>query len=507
MIDKSIAAEILRLFHVEKWRVNTIATGLAVHHSVVSRVLEEDGVPRPHGIRRSKLDEYLPFIDQTLERHPKLLASRLYRMCTERGYRGSESHFRRAIGKRRPRPAAEAYLRLRTLPGEQAQVDWGHFGKLQIGNAQRRLLAFVMVLSYSRMIFLRFFLGDHTANFLRGHVAAFQFFGGCARTLLYDNLKSAVLERQHDAIRFNPRLLDLAGHYRFQPRAAAVRRGNEKGRVERAIRYVRDSFFAALKWHDLDDLNRKALAWCSEVAATRDWPQDKTRIVRDVFDQDEVPLLLPLPGDDFACDERCEVAIGKTPYARFDCNDYSVPADYANRSLTVLADLHTVRVCAGPEVIATHPRSFDRGAQIEDPAHIQALKDRKRRARKHRGMDRLTRAVPASQKLIAAVAERGDNVGSAVHWMLRLLDSFGAQAVEAATCEAIEHGTPHPQAVRHIVDRSQRAAGRPPSIPVHLPDDSRVRDLSVRPHDLSGYDQLCDASEGSDAAGGNDVRN
>ncbi len=506
MIDKSVAAEILRLFHAEKWPPNTIATEFAVHHSVVSRVLEEDGVPRPFQSRHSKLEKYFPFIDQTLDRHPKLLASRLFRMCTERGYTGSESHFRREIRKRRPRKVAEAYLRLRMLPGEQAQVDWGHFGRLQIGRAQHRLIAFVMVLSYSRMIFLRFFLGDHTANFLRGHVAAFEFFGGCPRTLLYDNLKSAVLERQHDAIRFNPRILELAGHYRFQPRAAAVARGNEKGRVERAIRYVRDSFFAALKWHDLDDLNRKALAWCAEVAAMRGWPDDRLRTVREVFEQEESPRLLRLPGDDFVCDERREVAIGKTPYARFDGNDYSVPADCVRRSLTVLADLETVRLCDGPKVVAIHPRSFDRGAQIEDPAHIQDLKDRKHRARKHGAMDRLTRAVPSSQQLIAAVAERGENVGSAVHWMLRLLDSFGAHAVEEGTREAIEHGAPHPQAVRHIVDRAQRAAGRPPSIPVQLPDDPRIRDLSVKPHDLSSYDRILIEGEGGDVAGGGDVR-
>jgi transposase len=148
----------------------------------------------------------------------------------------------------RPRPAAEAYLRLRTLPGEQAQVDWGHFGHLQIGRARRPLMAFVMVLSHSRMVFLRFFLDARMDSFLRGHALAFAAFGGVPRVLLYDNLKSAVLERvdhpRGSAIRFNPTLLALAGHYRFEPRPVAPARGNEKGRVERAIRYIRDSFFA-----------------------------------------------------------------------------------------------------------------------------------------------------------------------------------------------------------------------------------------------------------------------
>jgi hypothetical protein len=137
-------------------------------------------------------------------------------------YRGSGDHFRLLIACYRPRPAAEAYLRLRSLPGEQAQVDWGHFGHLVIGRARRPLMAFVMVLSYSRQIFLRFFLDARMESFLRGHVAAFTAWNGCARVLLYDNLKSAVLERQGDAIRFHPTLIAFAGHYRYDPRPVAV---------------------------------------------------------------------------------------------------------------------------------------------------------------------------------------------------------------------------------------------------------------------------------------------
>ncbi len=105
-------------------------------------------------------------------------------------------------------------------------------------------MAFVMVLSWSRQIFLRFYLNQQMESFLRGHVAAFEAWQGLPRVLLYDNLKSAVLERQGDAIRFHPTLLALSAHYRFEPRPVAVARGNEKGRVERAIRYIRDNFFA-----------------------------------------------------------------------------------------------------------------------------------------------------------------------------------------------------------------------------------------------------------------------
>jgi transposase len=255
-ISKELEATILRYFHVEQWRVGTIARQLGVHHATVDRVLAQAGLPKGERAHRpSLIDPYLGFVHESLKQYPHLTASRLYAMVRERGYSGGEDHFRHLIALYRPRAPAEAYLRLRTLPGEQAQVDWGHFGKIRIGRAQRTLMAFVMVLSFSRRIFLRFFLDARMANFLRGHVAAFEDWQGVARVLLYDNLNSAVLERQGDAIRFHPTLLDLAAHYHFEPRPVAVARGNEKGRVERAIRYIRDNFFAARQWHDLDDLN------------------------------------------------------------------------------------------------------------------------------------------------------------------------------------------------------------------------------------------------------------
>ena len=196
MISAEQEAKILRLFHAEQWRPNTIARQLGVHHSTVRRVLAQAGQESLIISRPSILDPYMGFLTKTLESYPQLTAARLCGMIRARGYQGSEAHLRAIVARIRPRPKHEAYLRLRTLPGEQAQVDWAHFGKIRVGRAERRLYGFVMVLSYSRAIFLRFYLGhDHTAFFMRGHQEAFAFFGGVPRTLLYDNLKSAVLER------------------------------------------------------------------------------------------------------------------------------------------------------------------------------------------------------------------------------------------------------------------------------------------------------------------------
>ena len=312
-IAPDLVARILRLHAAEKWRVGTIARQLHVHHDVVRRVLAGNSAGHPWPLRPSRIDPYRPFLLETLTKFPTLTSARLLGMLAERGYVGSASHLRHLVAGMRPRPATEAYLRLRTLPGEQAQVDWGHFGHLQIGRARRPLMAFVMVLSYSRRIFLRFFLDAHGATFIRGHAEAFAAFGGCARVVLYDNLKSAVLERRGDAIRFNPVLLEFAGHYRYEPRPVAVARGNEKGRVERAIRYVRDNFFAARTYTDLDDLNAQARQWCEGAASDRRWPQDPGLSVREAFHAEQANLLA-LPEREYALAERLAVTVGKTPW-------------------------------------------------------------------------------------------------------------------------------------------------------------------------------------------------
>lgn len=492
MIPRELEAQILRLFHAEKWRIGTIGRELGVHHSTVRRVLSHAGVPAGRfPVRPSLADPYVPFIVETLEKYPRLGASRLYEMVRERGYPGRPDHFRSVVARLRPRPPAEAYLRLRTLPGEQAQVDWAHFGKFTVGRAERVVWAFVMVLSFSRQIFLRFFLGAAMPSFVRGHVEAFDAFGGVARVLLYDNLKSAVLERRHDAIRFHPTLLELAAHYRFLPRPVAVARGNEKGRVERAIRYVRDNFFAARAWNDMDDLNAQARQWCLTTAALRPCPEERTRNVGEVF-LEEKSRLLALPPNPFPVEERALVAVGRTPYVRFDLNDYSVPFDCAERDLVVLATEKQVRIVDATRVLAVHPRSFDRRQQIEDPAHVQALIDSKREAREHRGLDRLHHAAPASHRLFAEAALRGTNLGSLTRGLLSCLDAYGAAALGEAITEALETDSPHLGAVRRFLEQRRRDLGKPPPLAVLLPAARRpeLRDLVVHPHTLEAYDRL-----------------
>ena len=477
----------MRLHFVEKWTVGTIAKQCGVHHTTVTRVLHSKGVPGAHKLRPSMADPFLPFIEVTLKEHPTLPASRLHAMVAERGYPGGASHFRRVVSSLRPRKPAEAFQRLRTLAGEEGQVDWGHFGHRQVGSAQRPVNAFVMVLSWSRMPFVCFFYDQKMGSFLAGHVAAFTFFEGVPRRLLYDNLKSVVLERRADAIKFHPTALEFAAHYRTEPRPVAVRRGNEKGRVERCIRYLRTSFWPARTWGDLADLNRQAEHWCRTTAANRACPEDSTLTVGEAW-RVEHPRLLTLPDEPFPAHDTITVRVGKTPYVRFDTNDYSVPHNRVRRTVTVLSTPTVVRIVDGDELIATHTRSFGHREQIEDLDHLMELAKHKREASKARGMDRLHHLVPTAASLLEATAKRGHNLGSAVAGLLRLVDTHGAVDVESAVVAAMAADSPHVAGVRQILEHRLELAGHAPMLAVPLSAASREADVDVTAHELCTYD-------------------
>lgn len=485
-----LRAQILRLHHVERWPAGTIARQLHLHRDTVKRVLAATIVVVPTLRPRTRqIDAYLPFITATLTKFPRLTTSRLHVMVQERGYRGASSTFRHQVATLRPRRNPEAFLRLRTLPGDEAQVDWAHLGHLQIGRAERPLMAFVMTLSYSRRIFLHFSLNARMDSFLRGHVLAFEAFGGVPHVILSDNLKSAVLERIGDAIRFNPQYLAFAAHYRFEPRPVAVARGNEKGRVERSIRYIRDNFFAARTFVDVDDLNNQAHAWTAGAASDRPWPEGSQITVGAAFDH-ERPRLMSMPPNPYPREERVEVQSAKTPYVRFDLNDYSIPHTHVQRSLTVLASADRVRILDGTSVLTEHPRSFDKAAQIELPEHLEALKLHKSRARHHSHVDRLSQAVPAMAEFLSRAALAGHHLASITRTLNEFLDHYGAPALQAAVLEALRCDVAHPNAVRHALEHARELAHAIPLVVPQLSEKARSLDVHVPTRGLDAYDAL-----------------
>jgi transposase len=508
MIAEDLRSRIRRLFFAEHWKVGTIAAQLGVHHDTVTNAIESSRfVNVQYRGHRDLLDPYKPFVNTTLEQYPRLRSTRLLEMIVGRGYTGTIYPLRRYVRDVRPVPRDEAYLRLVTLPGEQAQVDWASFGHIRIGRATRALSCFLLVLSWSRALFARFFLDQTLESFLRGHTWAFERMKGVPREILYDNLKSVVLERQGDIVRFNPTLLECAGHYHFAPKPCAVARGNEKGRVERRVRDLRESFFAARRFDSVEDLNAQLDTWTERVQRARLRPADaEARTVRDAL-LAEQERLLSLPEHPFPTAFVRAIASGKTPYVRFDRNDYSIPHTLVKRSLSLVASDTTVRILDGDDEVACHRRSWDAGATIEDERHLRALSEQKKRARELRGRHRLTTACPAAAAFLGQVALQGGHLGGTTSRLLRLLDQYGADGLDHALSEAHQRGAISAQSVAHILDQRRRAAGSPVPLDVILPDRPGVRDLVVTPHSLASYDCLArrdDTPPADDDGGGGD---
>lgn len=488
MISPDTRVQIRQWFYAEHWKIGTIAQQLGVHPDAVRNAIECNRFHRAQSLRPCLTDPYLPFIRQTLDQYPQLRATRIYQMLRDRGYQGSVVQLRRAVANLRPhRP--EPFLRLQTFPAEQAQVDWAHFGEVVVGRARRRLSCFVITLSYSRALYLEFFFDQTMENFLRGHVHAFQAWCGQPRVILHDNLRSAVLERRGNQIHFHPRLLELCAHYHCVARPCQVRAGNQKGRVERAIRYVRESFWAGRDFTTLEECNRQALLWRDQVAHQRPWPGDDSRTVAQVFAEEQARLL-PLPTHPFPTDLIQPIRSAKTIYVRFDLNDYSIPPEAVGRQLILVASDTLVRILEGAQEIARHRRSYDRHQEVLDPAHQQSLLQLKRKAFHSTPSGRLAQAVPESETLLDLAFARGESAGSQTFQLLKLLDLYGATALRRAIREALQRDTPRASSVAFLLRKQQRS--KPGSVPVvvDLSRHPEAQSIDVQPHDLETYDEL-----------------
>lgn len=493
MISHILEQKILFFYLHEKWPVGTIAKHLQIHHSTVKRILVHSGKTEEsfNCGRKSILEPFIPYMRECLEKYPDIRASRLWQMCLERGYKGKQDHFRSFVARLRPRKKHEAFLRLTTLPGEEAQVDWGHFGHFQIGKAKRPLSAFVMVLSWSRQIYLEFFLEQRMRAFLSGHNNAFEFFSGIPRVLLYDNLKTAVTERIGEAIKFNETFLTYASKVGFEPRPVNVRRGNEKGRVERSIRFIRDNFFAARKFSSLEDLNVQAREWMTGVAAQRKCPGETDMTVEQAFQQEKNiirKIANPLPW----VEEKVIAKVGKTHYVRFEGNDYSVEPECVRETVTLLISGELVRVLYGDKIVGTHKRCYDKGKIIEDEKHILALRELKKMARHTSAIGLIQNAVPEIKEFLIELGKVGGNIGSAVSALDKLLSKYGENELKLAVKEAIDAKTFHTGSVAFILNRRIAEKNTPLMVEIQLLDNPKIKNISVNSHDLKNYDSLGD---------------
>jgi len=488
MIDLETKAQIRRLFYAEHWKIGTIAQELSLHPKTVARAVGTERFKNLTPSRPDPIAPYMGFIGEILAKYPRLSAMRIFHMLRDRGYKYSIYPVRRFIASVRPQKH-EAFLRLRTLPGEQGQVDWANFGEVHVGRARRKLSCFVITLSYSRVMYLEFFFDQKLESFLSAHVRAFENWNGLPRTLLYDNLKSVVLERRGDNIRFHPGFVQLQAHYHFAALPCQVRAANQKGRVERAIRYIRDSFFAARPFTTLSDLNQQALLWRDSVANVRKHPDEDSRSVSDVF-KEEQTLLLSLPINRFVSELLVPVKSSKTIYVRFDRNDYSIPPNAVGKQLLIAASESRVRIIDGANEIASHSRSYDCRQMVLDPDHQEQLLREKRKACGSVRGSRLALEAPESEAFLDAAFRRGHSIALQTSRLVKLLDLFGREELRFAISEALDRNTPDASSVSFILNRRYRQSNRRPSTPVDLSRRPELQNFHVHPHNPEVYDGL-----------------
>ena len=489
-------ATIRRLHEVEKLSRSAIARRLNVHRGTVRKALRSAHEPpadqrgRPIGSNSiSKLDAFKPYMGERLKAYPELSGAKLFKEIKEQGYSGGMTILLEHLRQIRPSRQAQAFLRLETRPGEFAQVDWANVGTIQIGNARRKLSCFVMVLSYSRMLYLEFTLSQRLEDFLNCHINALEFFGGVPEKINYDNLKTVVVTRVGKEIRFQKRFMDFAGLYLFDPIPCGVRRPNEKGKVESGIKYVRSAFLAGRDIASFPDLQQAAVKWRNEEANVRIHGTTHERPI-DRFGS-EREQLHPLPSPEFDCAILEAVKATRQGLAHFQTNRYSVPSRYAGRTLTLRATPQEVEIYTdNGNRVARHLRSYEKYRVIEKPEHYEGLLADRKKARAAKRVEMFLALAPECQAYLDGLLHAELQVAAHLDKIQDFILRYGKAEVMSAVLHALAHKAFGADYIERIIHQQRAARHEPEPQEISLikkPDWARI---TVEETDLSLYDEL-----------------
>lgn len=487
MIDYETYCQI-RLFHQQRGlSFNQIASELGIRPQTVAKYANLATFTRRRGIKRaSKLDPFKPAITRWLERHPYSATQIYQRLRADEGYTGGFSTVKAYVRAVRP-VRHPAFLSLAFAPGEAAQVDWGCAGTITLGDTRRRLSFFVMVLCHSRMAYVEFTCGEAMEHFLACHRNALEFFGGTPGVILIDNLKTGVLRHPSgERAVFNPRYLDFAAHYGFEARACNVRKGNEKGRVENGVGYVKKNFLAGLDLpNSLGAVNAAARQWLATIANVRDHRETRRQPAElFIIEKPSLHPLPPVPADtsvtrSVRVTNRCRVVL--------DTNRYSVPSLYASQSITLKAFADRLCIYHAHNLVASHPRCYERHRDFEDPDHVKDLLDQRRRARDAKWLLTFYALSPQSEYYYQQLTTRNLQARTHVNKIVALIDIYGSEKVALAMDDAIQCQAFSSQYIENILQQRQRHTPQPG--PLHLTRRADLLEIELPPADLSLYDQ------------------
>lgn len=435
--------------------------------------------------RKSKLDPYKVLIQRWLERHAYTATQIFQRLRAEEGYTGGITILTDYVRTIR-RVRAPAFLTLAFAPGECAQVDWGCAGSMAIGSTRRRLSFFVMVLCYSRLCYLEFSLGEKAEHFLAAHQHAFEFLGGVPAKVLIDNLKTAVLQHPSgEKPLFHPRYLDFAAHYGFEPRACNVRKPHEKGRVEAGVGYVKKNFLRGLELpHGLEALNTAARQWMDTIANVRlHGETHKQPVELFALEKPHLQPLPPLPADTGVTDT---VRANNRFRVRLETNGYSVPSRYASQRLVLKTFADRLCIYHDQELIATHPRSYDRHRDFEHPDHAKELLNQRAQARNAKVLLAFYALCPRAEAYYRRLQERPLNPRIQVAKIMALSELYGPDKVARALEDAFEFAAFGSDYIANLLEQRERLPVQPG--PLHLTRGQDLLEVELAPADLSIYE-------------------
>lgn len=483
MLNSDQINTIHRLHTVEKWSLRKIAAHLHLGRRTVHKYIDTPAPPPTRRDRGSKLDAFKPALHDLFEQDPAAHATVVTQRLRTLGYDGGETivkDYLRAL--RAESQNRRAYVRVEPGPGERFDIDWGHFGTLRYNGAPRKLYAFCLVESHSRKMYLEFTHSQSFETFVRCHIHAFEEFGGCARELWFDNLATAVAEHAGNLVRFNPRFLGFAREYGFIPRACHVAAAWEKGKVERAIGYVRQNFWPLRSFTDLTDVNAQAHHWRHEVANQR-----KHRETGQAPDQRfRREFLRPVPL--FAPDYRdtTDALVYKDMRLSFDGNRYCVPPRYVGHKLTVKATSSTVNIYDQAKEIVCYARSWERGRTFGAERFQKELFAQMAAAQRSAAQQRLIQLLgPTSEYYLCRLAETDRSLMRQVRKLLELVRDYGPESVAAALEKAYAAQAFGADYIANILRQQQERRDIQP--PLRL-KHSALNELATDPLSLAEYD-------------------
>ena len=488
MITVEDWAEIRRLHKVEKLSKRAIARRLGIHRNTVSKALSKNQAPnyKKREQKEGLLEPYKPKIHALLSEDPSLSGVRIYEIIEPEGYQGQKTILWDYLRQVRPEyKLREVYLRMSYKPGQYGQVDWGEMvDPVRWQGHLCKVYAFVMVLCYSRLMYLEFSLSSQLYDFLRCHRNGLTFFGGSAKSWVYDNMTSVVKQRKGKAVTFNETFSHFAGYYTFRPHACWPGAPNQKGMVERPIDYIKGNFWAGRHFADFDDLVEQGQEWLQNKAnarlhrTTRQVPQQRFEAERD--------QLLPLPLEPYDTDWVLYPRVSKDCVVRVQSNDYSVPWQVArdHRQLEVRVDGQAVRLMVGSEEVARHARSYAKHQQILDRTHYDGLWQSRAGAafaRLEKGF--LSAYGQVGQQFYDGLGRKTERLKAALHAILRLERQYAHPDILAALHMAVAHRYFDPLAVEYLLRVGSLKAEPPPPMPI-------LDEVIVEQRALSSYDQL-----------------